>query len=104
MHDTIAAITSEMTRTVPPELKGTRAAIFFLMGPGRVDAPSTVTAEVGAAFGRTMRIADPNARPFLRPVAPRSEAKDPTPTQNERRHIASDDFVFQTAEPQPQYG
>ncbi len=104
MHATIAAIASEMTRTVPPELKGTRAAIFFLMGQGRVDAPSTVTAEVGAAFGRTMRVADPNARDFLRPVPPRPEAHNPPPVQNERRHMASDDFVFQTTDPQPRYG
>ena len=93
MYYSIAAIASELTRKVPQQLVGTRAAIFYLMRERHIETPTSVHAPIRAVFGRTLRFSGSTAQ-----VISGSELPEKLPSIHLRRldqQMTQDQFDFQ---------
>ena len=92
MHSSVAAIADELNCTVPQELIGTRAAIFYLMGKDQVETPTSISAEIGAAFGRTHRLNGSLARIYS--ASELSKRPASSPLLQLRQQKVPDEFLF----------
>ena len=92
MHSSVAAIADELNCTVPQELIGTRAAIFYLMGKDQVKTPTSISAEIEAAFGRTQRLNGALAR--LISTSEHPQRLSAAPLKQMRHQNVPDEFLF----------